>query len=104
VQPRQNGWTANGLTGPLLTANPNGANPRRLDPATIGDVLTCDQDHNYTDEQKAFDNGKMDRFPQTVGAGSGTSPGGTTCAAPDVMNYYDGNTVTASGTTPSATR
>ena len=87
--------TANGLTGPLLTANPNGANPRRLDPATIGDVLTCDQDHNYTDEQKAFDNGKMDRFPQTVGAGSGTSPGGTTCAAPDVMNYYDGNTVTA---------
>src|SRR3954454_10504160 len=43
--------TANGLTGPLLTANPNGANPRRLDPATIGDVLTCDQDHNYTDEQ-----------------------------------------------------
>src|SRR5471030_2657448 len=45
----------NGLTHKLLTANPNGSNPRRLDPANINDVLTCDQDHGYTDEQSAFD-------------------------------------------------
>jgi len=85
----------NGLGGALLTANPNGTNPRRYDPSSINDVLTCDQDHNYNDEQRAFDNGAMDRFPQTVGTGSGKSPEGTTCNAGDVMNYYDGNTVTA---------
>jgi phospholipase C len=85
----------NGLTPQLLTANPNGTNPRRYDPAAAGDLLTCDQDHNYTDEQKAFDGGKMDRFPQTVGTGKGTSPTGAPCVAGDVMNYYDGNTVTA---------
>ena len=84
-----------GLTGALLTANPNGVNPRRYDPAAVNDVLTCDQDHNYNDEQRAFDNGAMDRFPQTVGNGTGKSPEGTTCVAGDVMNYYDGNTVTA---------
>jgi phospholipase C len=37
----------------------------------------------------------MDKFPQTVGNGSGTSPTGAPCVAGDVMNYYDGNTVTA---------
>jgi phospholipase C len=35
-----------GLTGSLLTANPNGVNPRRYDPTNVADVLTCDQDHN----------------------------------------------------------
>ena len=85
----------NGLNQQLLTANPNGTNPRRYDPSQIGDVLTCDQDHNYTDEQLAFDNGAMDKFPATVGTGKGTSPTGAPCAAGDVMNYYDGNTVTA---------
>jgi len=86
--------SVNGLTGTLLTANPNGVNPRRYDPTNVNDVLTCDQDHNYSDEQKAFDGGKMDKFPQTVGNGGGTSPEGTQCVAGDVMNYYDGNTVT----------
>jgi phospholipase C len=91
----KNGTPAvNGLSGTMLTANPNGTNPRRYDPSTIGDVLTCDQDHNYADEQKAFDLGLMDRFPQTVGNGTSTSPTGTKCVAGDVMNYYDGNTVT----------
>jgi phospholipase C len=85
----------NGLSGTLLTANPNGVNPRRYDPANVNDVLTCDQDHNYNDEQRAFDNGNMDKFPQTVGNAGGKSPEGTTCVAGDVMNYYDGNTVTA---------
>ena len=85
----------NGLTGALLTANPNGANPRRYDPTTANDVLTCDQDHDYADEQVAFDGGEMDRFPQSVGNGGGTGPAGAPCSANDVMNYYDGNTVTA---------
>ena len=87
--------SVDGLSGDLLTDNPNGVNPKRYDPANVNDVLTCDQDHNYNDEQRAFDNGLMDRFPQTVGQGSGRSPEGNNCVAGDVMNYYDGNTVTA---------
>jgi phospholipase C len=89
-----------GGKGNLLTNNPNrdadGAqvNPRRLDPSNINDVLVCDQDHDYGDEQKAFDGGKMDKFVTTVGNGSGTSGTGQTCSPSDVMNYYDGNTVT----------
>ncbi|MDT4910961.1 MAG: phospholipase [Pseudonocardiales bacterium] len=87
--------SVDGLTGTLLTANPNGVNPRRYSAGTTGDLLTCDQDHNYSDEQKAFDGGAMDRFPQTVGTGAGKSPTGASCVAGDVMNYYDGNTTTA---------
>ncbi len=86
--------TANGLSGALLTANPNGVNPRRYDPTNINDVLTCDQDHNYSDEQRAFDGGAMDKFVSTVGTGTGTSTSGSPCVAGDVMNYYDGNAVT----------
>jgi phospholipase C len=89
-----------GGTGNLLTNNPNTdagghqVNPRRLDPANLNDVLTCDQDHNYNAEQKAFDGGKMDKFVTTVGTATGTNPLGQPCQASDVMNYYDGNTVT----------
>ncbi len=89
-----------GGKGNLLTDNPNldasgnQANPRRLNPANINDVLTCDQDHNYNAEQQAFNGGKMDKFVTSVGTGSGTSGTGQPCNARDVMNYYDGNTVT----------
>ncbi|MGZ4671633.1 MAG: phospholipase C [Ilumatobacteraceae bacterium] len=93
--PRRGTPSVNGLSGTLLSANPNGVNPQRYDPSAINDVLTCDQDHNYNDEQRAFDNGAMDKFPQTVGNGTSTRPEGGTCVAGDVMNYYDGNTVTA---------
>jgi phospholipase C len=86
--------SVDGLSSALLTGNPNGVNPRRYDPARVSDVLTCDQDHNYNDEQRAFDNGAMDRFPQTVGTGTGTGPTGSACVAGDVMNYYDGNATT----------
>jgi phospholipase C len=81
--------------GTLLTNNPNGANPLRYSPTNVNDLLTCDQDHNYTDEQLAFNGGKMNKFISTVGTGSGTSPTGQPCQARDVLNYYDGNTVTA---------
>jgi len=83
--------TVNGLNGALLTNNPNLVNPFRIDRAN---AATCDQDHGYTDEQKAFDGGLMDLFVQTVGTGPGTD-GILTCAKTDVMGYFDGNTVTA---------
>ena len=80
--------------GTLLTNNPNGVNPRRYDPASINDLLTCDQNHDYTSEQQAFDKGKMDAFISSVGTSGGTSATKQGCQASDVMNYYDGNTVT----------
>jgi phospholipase C len=80
--------TKNGPVGPLLSNNPNGYNPQRLGPAQ---ALTCDQNHSYTPEQKAEDNGKMDLFvvntQQDNCAGEYGPPG-------IVMDYYDGNTVT----------
>jgi phospholipase C len=82
----------NGLfPGGLLDHNPNSAQPFRL---SNSQAVTCDQDHNYKDEQAAFNAGGMNKFPETVGVGP--------CAQPDyghgkglVMGYYDGNTVTA---------
>jgi phospholipase C len=81
----------------LLTDNPNGANPQRLDPTNVNDVLTCDENHGYTAEENAFDGGKMDHFTAANGTATttGTSPTGQTCARSTVMDYYDGNTVTA---------
>ena len=83
--------TVNGLSGSLLSANPNMVNPFRLHRSQ---AATCDQDHDYTDEQKAFDSGLMDLFVQTVGNGPGTD-GILICNKTDVMGYFDGNTVTA---------
>jgi phospholipase C len=81
--------TVNGLAGPLLTNNPNGANPQRLDRSK---PLTCDQNHGYTAEQKAFDMGAMDKFIPNTDVESCSAPDQT---APNlVMDYYDGNTVT----------
>jgi len=90
----------------LLTGNPNlaagngtsAANPFRLGPDQAG---TADQDHNYGPEQAAFDGGKMDLFPLSVGTADGATLTNET-AAPGIANttaltmgYYDGNTVTA---------
>lgn len=77
--------TVNGLSPALLTNNPNAANPFRLDRSQ---AITCDMDHGYTDEQKAYDNGLADKFVQ-FGAGGGCTDKTL------VMGYYDGNTVTA---------
>ena len=84
----------NGLNWSLLAANPNEDNPQRLG-SSVADELTCDQDHDYSDEQQAFDGGKMDHFVESVGTGSGTSPEGAPCDPGIVMDYYDGNAVTA---------
>ena len=61
--------------------------------------MTCDQNHGYSAEQSAYDMGLMDKFVQdTTGSGCSQStfpnqgdygPNGI------VMDYYDGNTVTA---------
>jgi phospholipase C len=77
--------SVNGLDQALLTANPNAANPKRLDRSQ---ALTCDMDHGYTDEQKAFNHGLMDKFVEFASGGGCTDK-------TLVMDYYDGNTVTA---------
>jgi phospholipase C len=87
--------SVNGLNAELLTNNPNLSNPQRLDRSQ---AHTCDQNHGYTAEQKAFDHGLMDRFVQDTGGSrkvkectgveNGTAPNYA------VMDYYDGNTVT----------
>ena len=85
--------TSSGPTGPLLTKNPNGMEPQRLSPA---EALTCDQNHGYTPEQQAFDNGKMDQFITYTQSASNCAAGTNEFFQPGlVLDYYDGNTVTA---------
>ncbi len=82
----------------LLTQNPNSAQPFRLDRSQ---AVTCDQDHAYSAEQRAFDHGLMDKFPEYTGAPQPTNPPRpATCpeyghGSGIVMGYYDGNAVTA---------
>lgn len=73
------------------TANgTNAANPFRLDRRQAN---TKSQNHGYTAEQLANDNGKADLFP--LNTGSGTSGGaGAFGTKGQVMGYFDGNTVT----------
>jgi phospholipase C len=81
----------NGLAANLTNNNPNSTQPFRLDRAQN---YTCDQDHDYTPEQQAFDLGLMDKFPEFTGVGAGDCNDygrGTGLT----MGYYDGNTVTA---------
>ncbi len=83
--------SVNGLSGPLLTANPNSTQPFRL---TRAQSVTCDQDHNYPDEQKAYNGGLMNKFVESVGSSS-ASCDVAGYGKKIVMGYYDGNTVTA---------
>jgi phospholipase C len=91
--------SSNNLTASLLSNNPNftnaangtgAANPFRLDRTQ---AATADQNHAYTAEQQAYDNGLADLFPKYAGKGTtgGVGAFGTTG---QVMGYYDGNTVT----------
>jgi len=90
----------NGLSGALLMSNPNdtntangtaAANPFRLDRTQ---AATADQNHAYTAEEQAYDNGKADLFPKYTGRGTSGGAGAFGTAG-QVMGYYDGNTVTA---------
>ena len=47
---------------------------RTVSPGGTAASETCDQDHNYSDEQQSFDGGKMDQFVQSVGTASGKTP------------------------------
>ncbi len=82
--------SVNGLTGALLTANPNGVNPFRFSRAQ---AATCDQDHNYTDEQAAFHFGLMDNFLALAPSQFCTNL--DVNVPNEIMGYFDGNTVTA---------
>lgn len=83
----------------LLTTNPNtnpangagAALPFRLDRTQAS---SADQNHAYTAEQMAYDDGKVDLFPLYTGRGTSGGVGafGTTA---QVLGYYDGNTVTS---------
>ena len=103
---------ANNLLHPkdLEDQNPNSllSLPFRLGPQN---AFTCSEDHGYSDEQSAAHAGAMDMFQDTSHTGTGcqsatqgpfaianpTDSGfpGTFKAAPTVMAYFDGNTVTA---------
>jgi phospholipase C len=82
---------SNGQTPAEPTNGANAANPFRID-RTQAD--TAGQNHSYTPEQNAYDNGKNDLFPFDVG--NGTSGGaGAFGTKGQVMGFFDGNTVTA---------
>jgi phospholipase C len=92
--------SVNGLSGTLLTNNPNftnqangtaAANPFRLDRTQ---AATASQNHAYSAEQQATHNGLADLFPKYTGKGSSGGAGAFGTAG-QVMGYYDGNTVTA---------
>ena len=82
---KENTPTVNGLDQALLSNNPNSMQPQRLGPTQ---AATADQDHNYMAEQQAFDHGLMDKFVQYTGTPETAGP-------TKVMDYFDGNTVTA---------
>ncbi|MBR0936403.1 alkaline phosphatase family protein [Bradyrhizobium jicamae] len=82
----------------LLTNNPNlnpangtgATNPFRLDRTQAN---TKSQNHAYTPEQQAYDNGKADLFPKYTGRGTAGTVGAFGTNG-QVMGYFDGNTVT----------
>src|SRR3954447_3888315 len=78
----------------LRAINPNQSRPFRL---ARKQFVTCSQDHTYKPEQRAANGGLMNRFVQA------TNKEGAMCVnalprpvpSPQVMGYFDGNTVTA---------
>src|ERR1700681_694074 len=100
-QARRGTPPVNGLSGGLLTNNPNlnpangagATNPFRLDRSQ---AVTRSQGHGYKQEQQAFDNGLMDLFPLYVGKpGPPPAGGGIDNTSGLNLGYFDGNTVTA---------
>jgi phospholipase C len=74
----------------LLTHNPNQYAPKRLGP---DQAMTCDQNHSYGPEQYAYNGGGADRFVQNTEVDK--CSGGLFGEPGLVMDYFDGNTVTA---------
>ena len=95
--PNVNNLAANAYL--LLSNNPNSTNPlngtNAVNPFRLDrtQANTASQNHSYTPEQQAYDNGKADLFPKYTGRG--TSGGAGAFGTPgQVMGYFDGNTVT----------
>ena len=88
--------SVNGLTPTLIERNPNSSKPFRIDRTQS---YTCDQDHEYTAEQKARNGGLMDQFPRFDAQPPTNSRQfchqSSTGQWDTVMGYFDGNTVTA---------
>jgi phospholipase C len=85
--------TPSGPIGPLLTDNPNEYNPQRI---PYADALTTDQNHDDIPEQEADDNNKQDMFVQDTESSTPSNGCGPEYCPPGiVMDYFDGNTVTA---------
>jgi len=78
------------LSAGLLTDNPNSANPFRLDRSQ---AVTCDMNHNYAFEQKEYNGGLLNRFVNYSNPTFNNTA--DSCDPKQVMNYFDGNTVTA---------
>jgi phospholipase C len=80
-----------GLTSDLLAHNLNSVQPMRL--GGPGHQVTCDQNHEYQNEQLSANGGAMNRFVE--------HDEGDPCKPPLfsiprlVMSHYDGNSVTA---------
>ncbi|TDD77925.1 phospholipase [Actinomadura darangshiensis] len=81
-----------GLTKGLLKHNPNRYNPKRLSPSQ---ALTCDQNHGYGAEQQAVNGGRMDKFVEFTEHDKCTGQPILFGEPGLVMDYFDGNTVTA---------
>ncbi|HEY7174879.1 MAG TPA: alkaline phosphatase family protein, partial [Micromonosporaceae bacterium] len=88
---KKNTPKVNGLSRQLLTNNPNLFDPTRL---ASSQALTCDQNHGYAAEQKAYDGGKADMFVQDTETDKCTGQPILFGQPGLVMDYYDGNTVT----------
>lgn len=82
--PKSNTPSVNGLSGSLLTDNPNTVDPFRI---PRSNATTCDNDHQYTRLQEAYNGGLMDKFVNSNQVAKGCNPSIT-------MGYFDGNTVT----------
>lgn len=74
----------------LRATNPNSAKPFRLDRSQF---VTCSQSHSYRPEERAANLGRMDRFVQATDNSGCPLP--RPVPGPQVMGYFDGNTVTA---------
>jgi phospholipase C len=73
----------------LSSNNPNQNQPHRIDHSN---PVTCNPIHDYIDEQKSYNGGKLNLFVQNDGRAPGCQK---TPTDNQVMDYFDGNTVTA---------
>ena len=80
----------NGLTNSLLINNTNLVNPFRFDKEDSKIVAICDNDHEYSAIQKAYNGGLLDKFVGTIFNTTSKS-----CNPNQPMGFFDGNTVTA---------